>query len=339
MEWKFFRDKLHFNLAARLDKNVNFPVLVSPAVSLVYIPHKDHIIRAGFSSAIRNPTLTDQYLRYDVGRAILLGNLDGYKDLITVESFTNYLNNVGNDSVLVYFDVDPVVPEKVKTVEAGYRGFFFDHVYLDASYYYSLYDDFIGYQVGVSSKFDTVIGFPQNPIAYRVAANSKNRVTTQGFSVAVSYYFKNKYSLTGNYSWNRLTKLDVDDPIIPAFNTPEHKFNLGFGGRDLGKPKLGHFGFSVNYKWIKGFVFEGSPQFTGFVPTYDMFDAQISYRIPSNLITFKLGASNLFGIQTLFENGSASERFGAAFDNRNYQVYGGPKVGRMAYFSVLFEWN
>jgi iron complex outermembrane recepter protein len=103
--------------------------------------------------------------------------------------------------------------------------------------------------------------------------------------------------------------------------------------------QLGHFGFSVNYKWIKGFVFEGSPQFTGFVPTYDMFDAQISYRIPSNLITFKLGASNLFGIQPLFENGSASERFGAAFDNRNYQVYGGPKVGRMAYFSVLFEWN
>jgi iron complex outermembrane receptor protein len=339
MEWKFFRDKLHFNVAARMDKNVNFPVLVSPAISLVYVPHKDHIIRAGFSSAIRNPTLTDQYLRYDVGRAILLGNLDGYQDLITVESFSDYLNNVGNDSVLVYFDVDPVVPEKVKTVEAGYRGFFFDHVYLDASYYYSIYDDFIGYQIGVSSKFDTVVGFPQDPIAYRVAANSRNRVTTQGFSVALSYYFKNKYSLTGNYSWNRLTKLDVDDPIIPAFNTPEHKFNLGFGGRDLGRPKLGHFGFSINYKWIQGFLFEGSPQFTGFVPTYDMFDAQISYRIPSNMITFKLGASNLFGIQPFFEDGSASERFGAAFDNRNSQVYGGPQVGRMAYFSVLFEWN
>jgi len=70
-----------------------------------------------------------------------------------------------------------------------------------------------------------------------------------------------------------------------------------------------------------------------------MFDAQVSYRIPSNKITFKLGASNLFGIQPLFQDGSAGERFKNAFDNRNSQVYGGPRVGRMAYFSVLFEWN
>lgn len=339
MQWKFFREKLHLNLATRVDKNVNFPVLASPAASLVYIPHKDHIIRAGFSSAIRNPTLTDQYLNYDIGRAILLGNLNGFKDLITVESFRNYLNDIGNLDTLEYFDVDPIVPEKVKTIEAGYRGFFFGHMYVDASYYFSLYDDFIGYQLGVESVFDTVIGFPQNPTAYRVSANSTNQVTTQGFSIGLSYYFKNKYTVTGNYSWNKLTKTNVDDPIIPAFNTPEHKFNLGFSARDLGKAKLGHFGFSVNYKWIQGFVFEGSPQFTGFVPTYDMFDAQISYRIPNDLITFKLGASNLFGIQPFFREGSTSEKFEAAFDNRNYQVYGGPKVGRMAYFSVLFEWN
>ncbi|MDP6908417.1 MAG: TonB-dependent receptor, partial [Flavobacteriales bacterium] len=338
MQWKFVHDKLHLNLAARLDKNMNFPVLVSPAASLVYSPHKNHTIRAGFSSAIRNPTLTDQYLHYDVGRAILLGNLHGFNDLITVESFRDYLNNLGQDSVLVYFDVDPIVPEKVKTIEAGYRGFFFDHLYVDASYYYSIYDDFIGYQIGVETTFDTVIGFPQSPQAYRVATNSKETVTTQGFAIGLNYYFKNKYTISGNYSWNKLT-LASDDPIIPAFNTPEHKFNVGISGRDLGKDKLGHFGFNINYKWIQGFLFEGSPQFTGFVPTYDMVDAQVSYRIPSNHITFKLGVSNLFGIQPFFEDGTASERFENAFDNRNHQVYGGPKVGRMTYFSVLFEWN
>lgn len=335
---KFFNEKLKVTIAARLDKNMNFPVLISPAASLVYLPHKNHTVRAGFSSAIRNPTLTDQYLHYDVGRAILLGNLDGFKDLITVESFRDYLNNLGQLDVLEYFDVDPIVPEKVKTFEVGYRGFFFGHLYMDASYYYSIYDDFIGYQIGVETTFDTVIVFPQSPQAYRVASNSKETVTTQGFAIGLNYYFKNKYTVSGNYSWNRLT-LASDDPIIPAFNTPEHKFNLGFSGRDLGKDKLGHFGFSVNYKWIQGFLFEGSPQFTGFVPTYDMFDAQISYRIPSNHITFKLGASNIFGIQPFFEDGTTGERFKNAFNNGNRQVYGGPEVGRMAYFSVLFEWN
>ena len=339
-ERKFFNDKLKISLAARLDKNQNFPFVASPAASLVYLPHKDHTIRAGFSSAIRNPTLTDQYLYYDVGRAILIGNLNGYKDLIEVESFVDYLNSIDlNDSILQYFDVAPIVPEKVKTIEAGYRGFFFGHMYVDASYYLSFYDDFIGYQLGVDAQFDTVIGLPFNTQIYRVSANSRNQVITQGASIGLSYYFKNKYTVTGNYSWNKLQKTDANDPIIPAFNTPEHKFNLGFSARDLGKAKLGHFGFSVNYKWIQGFIFEGSPQFTGLVPTYDMFDAQVSYRIPSDLITFKVGVSNLFGLQPLFEDGTASERFGNAFDNQNAQVYGGPRVGRMAYLSILFEWN
>jgi outer membrane receptor protein involved in Fe transport len=339
-ERKFFREKLKVSIAARVDKNQNFPFVASPAASLVYLPHKDHTIRAGFSSAIRNPTLTDQYLYYDVGRAILIGNINGFDNLIETESFVDYLNSINlNDSLLSYFNVAPIVPEKVKTIEAGYRGFFFGHLYVDASYYLSFYDDFIGYQLGVQSGFDTIIGLPIDPIVYRVSANSSNQVITQGASVGLSYYFKNKYTVTGNYSWNKLQKTNPDDPIIPAFNTPEHKFNLGFSARDLGKAKFGHFGFSLNYKWIQGFIFEGSPQFTGLVPTYDMFDAQVNYRIPSKLITFKLGASNIFGIQPLFQDGSTSKRFKNAFNNNNSQVYGGPRVGRMAYLSVLFEWN
>ncbi|GIR13641.1 MAG: hypothetical protein CM15mP23_22160 [Cryomorphaceae bacterium] len=51
--------------------------------------------------------------------------------------------------------------------------------------------------------------------------------------------------------------------------------------------------FSVNYKWVEGFIFEGSPQFTGFVPTYSQLDAQISKEIKSINATYKLGASNL----------------------------------------------
>lgn len=338
-ERKFFNEKLKVSFAMRLDKNQNFPFVASPAASLVYLPHKDHTIRAGFSSAIRNPTLADQYLHYDVGRAVLIGNIDGFNDLITTESFVDYLNGNLNDTLLSYFDVNPIVPEKVKTFEAGYRGFFFGKLYVDASYYLSFYDDFIGYQLGVESAFDTVLGLPLNTQVYRVSANSSNQVITQGASIGLSYYFQNKYTVTGNYSWNKLQKTNADDPIIPAFNTPEHKFNLGFSARELGKEKHGQFGFSLNYKWVQGFIFEGSPQFTGLVPTYDMFDVQVNYRIPSKLITFKLGASNLFGIQPLFENGSASDRFSNAFNNMNSQVYGGPRVGRMAYLSVLFEWN
>ncbi len=155
-ERKFFNEKLKVSFAARLDKNQNFPFVASPAFSLVYLPNKDHTIRAGFSSAIRNPTLADQYLNYDVGRAILIGNLDGYDNLITTESFVDYLNTGLNSDTLEYFNVDPIVPEKVKTIEAGYRGFFFGKLYVDASYYLSFYDDFIGYELGVEATFDSI---------------------------------------------------------------------------------------------------------------------------------------------------------------------------------------
>jgi outer membrane receptor protein involved in Fe transport len=67
-------------------------------------------------------------------------------------------------------------------------------------------------------------------------------------------------------------------------------------------------------------VFEGSPQFTGTIPTYTLLDAQVNYFIPKIKTTFKLGASNLL-------------------NNKQFQTYGGPRIGRLAYFSVLYEWT
>ena len=61
-----------------MDKNQNFDYLFSPAASIVWKPNKRDIIRASFSSAVRNPTLTDQYFDYNQGQATLIGNLNGF---------------------------------------------------------------------------------------------------------------------------------------------------------------------------------------------------------------------------------------------------------------------
>jgi iron complex outermembrane recepter protein len=149
-------------------------------------------------------------------------------------------------------------------------------------------------------------------------------VTTQGFSIGSNFYFARYYQLSGNYSWNKLNKSFPDDPIIPAFNTPEHKYNFGLSGRDIpinaGPIRVREFGFNVNYKWIQGFVFEGSPQFTGSINDYALLDAQVNVRVPKINTTFKVGASNLL-------------------DNRAFQTYGGPRIGRLAYISLLYEWK
>lgn len=317
-ERKLLEEKLRINATVRMDKNENFPYLVSPAMGAVYNINKEHTIRGSFSSAIRNPTLTDQYLYYQVGRAILVGNKNGYEGLVTVPSLITYFDRNKAFDSLAFFSVKAVRPEKVKTFELGYRATVGTKFYIDAGGYYSWYKDFIGYKIGadidtftVSSPFGSYKDLYFNNVL-RVATNSEDEVNTYGVSAGVNYYIGKYFAANVNYSWNKLDRKGSDDPLIPAFNTPEHKYNVGFSIRNWK-----NFGFNINYKWVQGFDYEGSPQFTGFIPDYDMVDVQANYKFEQQL-TFKLGASNVL-------------------NNKHYEVYGGPLVGRLIYFSILFE--
>ena len=241
-------------------------------MSIVFAPVRQHTIRISFSSAIRNPTLTDQYFYLPVGRATLLGNLNGFQNLVTPESVTAFVNTpIPTTDSLRYFNIDPVRPERVRTIEFGYKVELFTKLYADVNYYYSVYNDFLGFKIGVALQLDSFNIVQPSTRVYRVTTNSKDVVTTQGFSFGLNYYLKKYVGFSGNYSWNVLYRGNSTDPIIPAFNTPEHKYNLGISGRDfilkLGNRVSDHWGYNINYKWIQGFLFEGSPQFTGFVPT------------------------------------------------------------------------
>jgi len=322
IEKKLSGQKLKLNLTARLDKNENFRYLFSPALSGVYSFNAKHLVRLTFSSAIRNPTLADQYLFYHVGRAVLVGNLDGFNNLVTLESMFNAFNTQNPDN-LEHFNVKPIRPEEVKTVEVGYRATFFNNLYMDVAAYHSWYKYFIGYKIGADVEFIPASSLFAVHNIYRVAANSEDEVTTRGVSAGLTYFFPKFFSLTGNYSYNLLDRGGSKDPLIPAYNTPENKFNIGFSGRDIDlslfrSVHMHGLGFLFNFKWIQGFQYEGSPQFTGYVPGYNLLDAQINYHFQAIHSTFKIGASNVL-------------------DNRKFTVYGGPYVGRLAYASILVE--
>ncbi|MBK9177022.1 MAG: TonB-dependent receptor [Flavobacteriales bacterium] len=352
LEKKLMEDKLRTTVTLRMDKNQNFNALFSPAASMVYTPRQDRTFRFSFSSAIRNPTLADQYLYYNVGRAILLGNVDGQFEagedsLITLESFNAYRTSptlLEGLNKLDYFNVDRLRPEQVRTIEVGYRGTHAEKFYIDASAYHSWYTDFIGYIIGLYGRFrpandPQAPGYPDGGLqAYRLAANASSLVRTQGVNVGVSY-FRTKMTYGVNYSYNQLVTGD-DDPIIPAFNTPLNKFNLSFTGHDLKVPGTDkpNLGFGINWKFVEGFTFTGSPQFTGPIPSYDMVDAQVNVKFPAHHLTVKLGGSNLFGLVPLVDADVASEdKLDRVFDNRVRMVYGGPFVGRLAYIQLIYE--
>jgi outer membrane receptor protein involved in Fe transport len=308
------------NATFRVDKNENFDYVFSPAASVVWKPRPNHYLRVSFSSGVRNPTLTDQFLSLNVGPAILAGNLNGADSVITLESFQDYLSNFLQRSLLEYYDVDPIRPERVRTLEGGYRATLWNNLFLDAGYYYNIYTDFIGFNIAIDAQFDSPSDFvPSDVQVFRFASNAQETVTTQGFSVGLNYYFADYFSLNGNYSYNAIVSAS-DDPIIPAFNTPEHKYNIGLSGRNIRMGKIKNWGFNINYKWVEGFLFEGSPQFTGFVPSYGLLDGQVNYNFNDLNTTLKIGASNIL-------------------NNEVFQTYGGPRVGRLAYISLLYEWK
>ena len=336
-ESSFFNDRLKINTTLRADKNENFELNFSPAASLVFKPNNKDIIRLSFGSAIRNPTLSDQYLFYNVGRAILIGNLNGHgtdynENLVTIESLINYLTPLARSKdSLKFLSINPIQPEETKSIEIGYRSVLGEKIYIDANIYFSSYTNFIGYKIG--AKFDT-IGHPENENfyemidqsiqVYRIAANSENSVTTKGASIGINYYISSDVSLNGNYSYNELNEKGTNDPIIPAYNTPKHKFNLGLLIKKINFNKfntiLRDYSFGLNYKWIDTFLYEGSPQFTGLIPSYDLLDIQISKFIPQIDATLKFGSTNIL-------------------NNQHFEVYGGPYIGRMTFFSILFDIN
>lgn len=319
---KKWNDKLILNATARVDKNENFDAVFTPALSAVYSPKKNHYVRFSFSSAVRNPTLTDQYLNLNVGPATLRGNLEGVDSLITLESFTEW-RDTQKPTSLRYFNIDPIRPEEAKSFELGYRGTIAEKIFIDASVYTTFYKHFIGYKIGIDAPFNSsgqIENFSKIKV-YRYAANSDNQVITQGANVGASYYFWKQHAFTCNYSYNKLAKADDNDPIIPAFNTPLHKFNIGFNGRELWPNAAGNtWGYAFNYKWVDQYFWEGSPQFTGPVPSFIVLDAQMNYTLKIPGVNFKVGCSNLL-------------------NNMHIEAYGGPEIGRMAYVAIQYDWN
>ena len=333
-EIKLLGEALKINTTLRADKNENFDLNFSPAASIVFKPNKDDVFRLSFGSALRNPTLSDQYLFYNVGRAILIGNLNGHgikygENLVTIESLYEYFTpSFPIYDSLKFFSVDPIKPEKAKSIELGYRSSVSSKIYVDANVYYSEYTDFIGYKIGAKFVSDTTngnfsIALPSIQ-AYRMAANAENKVTTKGASIGINYYPNSDLSISGNYSWNSLNEKGTNDPIIPAYNTPEHKFNLGCIMKNIHfsrtKSIFRDYSYSINYKWVEGYKYEGSPQFTGFIPSYDLVDLQVSKEIIEMDATVKIGVTNLL-------------------NNLHFEVYGGPYIGRMTYCSILFNIN
>ncbi|WP_210514290.1 TonB-dependent receptor [Hymenobacter terricola] len=326
-------DHLKLAAAGRVDRFQNFGTAFSPRASVVYSlgPDKLQNFRASFSRAFRAPTQNDQYIKLDVGRAILLGNVrggfQGYSPALASQLPGILAPTRTTDLAGYEYNAASLKLEEVNSYEVGYRAQLVKKLYVDIDYFYNVYNNFIATQnfIGntdgsrpTASQIGAAAGgrfqsaaFPTRVI--QIAANVDQRVQSQGAGITLSYAFAPALTVSANYSYNDLVTKDFKTGTQSFFNTPRHKFNLGLDGLLLDRT----LSYNLNYRWVDAFLYE-STFATGTVPTAQTLDAQVGYTLKSLHTTLQAGATNLF-------------------DSPNLQVYGAPSYGRLGYFGLLFD--
>ncbi|WP_324673340.1 TonB-dependent receptor [Hymenobacter sp. GOD-10R] len=311
---QLFADHLKLAIAGRVDDFKNFKPAFSPRASAVLSlgDKKQHNFRTSYGQAFRSPTQLDQYIRLDVGRAVLLGNAgNGFEGLSTADAVTPV-------------SIQALKLEQVKTYEIGYKGLLSEKLVLDINYYRSRYNHFIGARQFIGnldgtrpSQAQVAVAAPKQfqdaGLSTRVIqawTNADQEVNTQGAAASLSYSVDKMLSLTGNYTLNLLSEKNLPSGFQTFFNTPKHKYNVGAFG-DINR----QLSYTVNYRWAQGHHYE-LPFAVGQLGSYSSLDAQVSYTIPAISTTVQVGGSNLA-------------------NSRNIQVYGGPQIGRLAYLGLL----
>lgn len=326
--------KLKLTGSARYDKSELFDGFVSPRISAGLTVNQNHNVRASVQTGFRNPVTQDLFIGLNAGPRVLVGsaeaNLDRYvrsypvspvgvalgqPASVTQTGRAAYENSYLNSSVDAYLasgttvdnrdtsllevgNSDIVKPEKITSMEVGYRGKI-NTVVIDMSVYYNKYQDFISGEI-VASPFYGTAGdnaLSVNAVSnrdfqrYQTYTNSEADVKSYGGSIGIDVKVLGGFDVGGSYTY---TKQDFDQAAFPdfltSFNTPEHKTKVSFGNTELFK----NFGFNAAWRWSDNYYWQATFA-NGDIPAYNVVDAQINYRVPSLKSSFKVGASNLLG--------------------------------------------
>jgi len=351
-------DRLKLQASMRYDKNQNFEGQVSPRVTLVYSAGetKNHNIRVSYQTGFRNPTTQGQYIYFPTTNILLGGTRENAEQYGIFEggawsqvSYNNYLDSLatlndrtdldpmnenyidpeseqyttelsGAESLRIEQFLNYVKPEKLQTFEIGYKGITNRKLFLDASFYYNIYNDFIT-QNNVINKEET--SHKGTPIpagsVFRPYFNAPIEITSYGFAASAEYLLPSNWKVSANYTFNDFSLPAVEERPLgfenyePGFNTPTNKINVGIANRKIIKNLSG----AVNVRWQNEHYFNSSFG-EGLMPAYTTVDAQVGYKLTAYKSTVKLGISNLL-------------------KNTYRTNYGGPFIGRMIHLTITYD--
>ena len=350
----FFDDKLKLFGSFRFDDNIEFKPKFTPRLAAVYTVKEKHNFRFTYQQGYRFPALFEALSYVNNGRVKRVGSLPyineglGYLEnsytqasVIAFNAAVSAQGNtdaaaLANKNLLVWANLPNARPEKINSLEVGYKSVLLDNkLVIDIDAYSNVYNGFLG-QVQVYVPIGETVGSDAAVIAmldrnrdattasggnaaskgqerYRVYTNAKNTYHNFGSAIGITYNIYKKYTISGNLNFNKMKTNKTNDIFVTGFNTPQWSSNLSFGNREVVK----NFGFNITWRWQDAFLWE-SPLVTGNISAYSTVDAQVTFRLPKLYSQIKVGGADIF-------------------NHRYLQYAGGPTIGGLYYVAITVD--
>lgn len=350
----FFEERLKLFGSLRFDYNPEFVPKFTPRIAAVYTVKQQHNFRVTYQQGYRFPALFEALSYVNNGRVKRVGSLSyineglGYLEnsytQASVVNFNAVVSAAGNSDsaalankyLLRAANLPKAKPEKINSFEVGYKTVLVNNkLIVDADAYINQYDGFLG-QVQVfvprGEKIETnaavvamldrnrdsttataTTAASKGQDRYRVYTNAKNKYNNYGAALGITYNFFKKFTLAANASFNKMKAQHTNDIFVTGFNTPQWTTNFSFSNREIAK----NIGFNIVWRWQQAFFWE-SPLVSGTVPSYNTFDAQVTFRLPKLNTQLKLGGADIF-------------------NQRYIQYAGGPTIGGLYYAAITVD--
>ena len=285
-----WNEKVRITGSARYDKHEKFEGQFTPRVSMVYAldSEKQHNLRMSYQTAFRFPSTPDQWTDLDVGPFRSIGGLPEVQQKYNFDTNPVYPLSGSNpitDQPVVSdgpFVIPTFGPEKVKAMEIGYKGLtLYRMLFIDAYLFRNEYQGFIATQL-----------LAQNPNTpqerrFQMPISTTGTVTALGWAIGADLNLRKGYYAKGNVAYNSLEEENLNPGTQSRFNTPDYRFNIGFGNRQV----LKNLGVHLNYRWQNEFLWQSNFG-EAMMPAFGTLDANVALKLPKAKSILKIGASN-----------------------------------------------
>lgn len=348
-------DKTEATASLRLDKNENFNVISSQRISAVREIKPNTFLRGSLQRGQRLPNIREQFFNQNLGDLTIVGGLPqvvGQYDLqgnaILQSAVDEYNQAIGNELNRVltqpnktvnvenlrlqYMDIiekgiigkdrfNGIKPETITSLEFGFRSLVEEKRLIEAVLYVNHYRNFIGITRVIKPRTSPLTDIrlateqannPGTSDQYYISDNSSKPIITQGLELLYDVTSDGGTNFIINMTFANIIQKS-DDSLTPGFNTPPFKLNMTLGHDNMAP----NFGAQISWRYRSKFDWE-SNFVDGEVPSYNTFDFQFTYKIPSINTAIRFGGNNVL-------------------NQAQFNAFGGPEITAFYYLSLTFD--